>query len=291
MSTALPGQATGAVGQESSLSNWAGDYVTEMLGKGQALSNMPYSAYTGPLTAGPSQLQNQAFQGIGSLSVPGGGNFTPGAFDAGQWNSQTATQYMNPYLEQAMAPQIAEAQRTAEMQRMQNAGRLTQAGAFGGSRQAIMESELDRNLMQEVGDITGRGYRDAYDRAMQAYQTDAGRSLTAQGMGEDSRQFGARFGLDALTADRQVLQDQLQAGNLQRAIESEGIAADMNQFETERDYPYKQVQFMQSLLQGLPLASQNYEYAQPGAFQQFTSGAGGILGLLNQLYNLGGSNT
>jgi hypothetical protein len=38
--------------EESSLSSWAGPYVTEMLGRGQALAGMPYQAYMGPLTAG-----------------------------------------------------------------------------------------------------------------------------------------------------------------------------------------------------------------------------------------------
>ena len=60
------GQYTGT---ESSLSNWAGPYVTEMLGRGAALANEPYYAYQGPLTAGESMPQNAAFQGIGNLSA------------------------------------------------------------------------------------------------------------------------------------------------------------------------------------------------------------------------------
>lgn len=50
-----------ALGTESSLSPYAGPYVTEMLGKGAGLASEPYQAYTGPLTAGPSELQTQAF--------------------------------------------------------------------------------------------------------------------------------------------------------------------------------------------------------------------------------------
>jgi len=56
--------------EESSLSSWAGPYVTEMLGRGQALAGLPYQAYMGPLTAGPSELQTQAFQGLGALNIP-----------------------------------------------------------------------------------------------------------------------------------------------------------------------------------------------------------------------------
>ena len=57
-------------GIESSLTQYAGPYVTEMLGKGKALADMPYEAYEGPLTAGPSEIQTKAFEGIGSLNIP-----------------------------------------------------------------------------------------------------------------------------------------------------------------------------------------------------------------------------
>jgi hypothetical protein len=50
--TTTGGAANTGVGQqtgtESSLSNWAGPYVTDMLGRGQALANQDYQAYGGP---------------------------------------------------------------------------------------------------------------------------------------------------------------------------------------------------------------------------------------------------
>jgi len=61
----------GVTGTESNLSNWAGEYVTDMLGKGRALSEMPYQEYGGPLTAGASNLQQQAFGTAANLAVPG----------------------------------------------------------------------------------------------------------------------------------------------------------------------------------------------------------------------------
>ena len=63
-----PGNDPIATG-ESGLATYAGDYVTEMLGKGQALGNEGYNAYMGPLTAGASDLQTQAFEGLGGLSI------------------------------------------------------------------------------------------------------------------------------------------------------------------------------------------------------------------------------
>jgi len=252
----LAGQQTGT---ESSLSTWAGPYVTDMLGRGQALADQPYQAYTGPLTAGQSDLQTQAFQGLAGLTIPTEQmtGYTPQSFTA-----EAAGQYMNPYLMAALQPQIDEARRQSEIARVEQAGRLTRAGAYGGGRQAIMESELGRNLLQNLAGITGTGYKQAFDLAQQQFNTEQQRLA-------DQQQKAREYGLATLAK-------QADLGATQRAIEQEGIAADIKQFEEQRDYPYKQVQYMQSLLQGLPLAAQSFTYAEPSALSELLSGAGGV---------------
>ena len=204
-------------GTESSLSNYVGPYVTEMLGRGQALAGMPFQAYTGPLTAAPTALQQQAFTGLANLTVPTQqmGAFTPASFT----DEGTAQKFMNPYIQSALDPQIAEARRQAEIQRVQDAGRLTRAGAFGGSRQAVMEAEGNRALLNRLAGITGTGYRDAFDKAMQQFNVEQGRQQTAQ----DALN---TFGLSALGAQTKV-------GEAQRALEQAGIDADRAQFEEE----------------------------------------------------------
>lgn len=260
--TSPAGQPTGIA---DSLSAWAGPYVTEMLGRGRALSETPYQAYTGPLTAGPSELQQKAFRGIGSLQAPTQQQmtYTPTSFTGG-----IAQQYMNPYLQTALDPQIAQARRQAELQRMQNAGRLAQAGAFGGSRQAVMEAEGDRGLLDRIADITGQGYRTAYDQAQQQFNIEQDRQRAAAKQAEDLgfRTFGTMADM----------------GGTQRGITSEGIAADIGQFREERDDPFKKVQYMQSLLQGMPVAAQQYQYAEPSMLEQIIRGAGGI----NELFKV-----
>ena len=260
----LAGKQTGT---ESSLSNWAGDYVTNMLGKGQALSETPYQAYTGPLTAGASGLQQQAFQGVAGLALPQNmGGFTPESFTA----QGTAQKYMNPYIQAALDPQLNEARRQAEISRMGDAARLAKAGAYGGSRQAIMESELNRNLMGKMADITGIGYNTAYDKAAQQFNVEQQRAQEAQNQAN-------QYGLNALTK-------QAELGAVQRGIEGEGIAADYGQFKEERDYPFKQVQYQQSLLQGMPLAAQSYSYQEPSTLSTILSSAGGIKSLYDTLF-------
>ena len=248
-------------GTESSLSNWAGDYVTDMLGQGKALGNQAYQGYEGPLSAGTNTMQDQAYTGLGALNAPTDmGAYTPQTFGANQ-----AQQYMNPYLMQSLNPQIDEARRQNEIDRVANAGRMTQAGAFGGSRQALMDMEGQRNLQSNIADITGQGYANAYDRAQQQFNTEQGRGIEAQTMAN-------QYGFD-------VLGKQGAAGAEQRGIASEGMAADYAQFKEERDYPYKQVQYMQSLLQGLPLEAQSVSYAAPSQYQQAAEGMGSLADL------------
>tara|TARA_R110000787_G_scaffold127054_3_gene238383 strand:- start:1340 stop:2314 length:975 start_codon:yes stop_codon:yes gene_type:complete len=277
VNTAAPalGAPDSAIGQrtgtESALSTWAGPYVTEMLGQGQAVANQPYQAYTGPLTAGESAPQSTAFQGVANLAVPtaAAGTYTPETFDTAQ-----ANRYINPYVQAALQPQLVELQRQQELKRIENAGRLTRAGAFGGGRQAVMESELDRSYLDKSSELTGLAYLDAFNKAQQQFNVEQGREQSAQ---TDAN----RFVMDALSK-------QAQLGGLQRDIEKEGVAADMKQFEEERKFPYQQVQFQQSLLQNLPLETQSYSYAQPSALANILSGASGSSSYLESILGPGG---
>ena len=252
---------------ESALSTWAGPYVTDMLGKGQALSETPYQAYMGPLTAGSSDLQNQAFQGVAGLTLPSTmGGYTPQSFTS----PGIAQQYMNPYLQQSLDPQLAEIRRQSDINRLGYTGRLTQAGAYGGGRQAIMDSENNRNLAAQLAATTGQGYNTAYDKAATQFNAEQAAGLQAQGATN-------QYGLAALGK-------QAEFGGVQRGIESEGIAADMAQFNQERDFPYKQVQYQQSLLQGMPLATQSYSYQQPTTLANIGGTAGGIGAMYDKLF-------
>jgi len=300
--------ASGLTGIESNLSNWAGPYVTNMLGQGQALANMPYQAYMGQLTSGESPLQTQAFNTAGNLTTPT--SIDTAATNAGtigtaaqglkysptttSFDSTQATAYMNPYLQTALQPQLDEARRQSQLTQQQNAAKMTQAGAFGGGRQAILDAETQRNLANTQANITGQGYSTAYDKAMGQFNADQARKM-------QEAQYGAGFGLQGLQTGLQAAQaqgqlgatqastglanlsQQLAAGQQQRGIESEGIAADKAQFEEARANPYKMVQYQQSLLQGLPLAAQSYQGIEPNALLKASQGATTVNALLKNL--------
>ena len=388
----------GTTGVESSLSNYAGPYVTNMLGQGQALANMPYQAYMGPLTAGESPLQTGAFNTAAGLTTPtsignaattaGGiataaaglpaygattfGNqfsaptttpqatkftnqfTTPNAYSptTSSFDSAQAKTYMNPYLEQSLTPQLEEARRQSQITQQQNDARMTQGGAFGGGRNAILNAETQRSLGTNLANITGQGYNTAYSNAMNQFNADqqrkmqdaqfgaqqgmtaaqlkaqfglseqqaneaarqfgAQQSMTGAQLGaqyglagqqasEQSKQYGAGYGLQGLQTGLQAAQAQgalgaqenqiglanlgmqLGAGQQQRGIESEGIAADKAQFEEARANPYKMLQYQQSLLQGLPLEAKNYSGIQPSDLTKAAQGATTVAQLLKNL--------
>ena len=247
-------------GFESNLSPYIGDYVVDMLGRGRAAASQPYTAYTGPLTAGASDLQQQAFTGIAGLSAPeemGSFSITDEGFDMGS--------YMNPYLTSVLNPQIEELNRQAAIGRLDANKRLTGAGAFGGSRQAVMDSELERARLDEIAQLTGRTYADAYDKGIAQFNRERDRATD--------------YGFNVLDAQRS-------AGDTQRGILGEGIAADYRQFIEERDYPLKSAQYMQSLLQGLPMESQTMQYAAIDPVQSGIAGTAGGLGLVDKLIDI-----
>jgi hypothetical protein len=285
----MSGDPIGQVASETeSLSSWAAPYVTDMLGKGQALSNMPFTAYSGPLTAGQSGLQTQAFQGLANLTVPtsnmgaigAGGSFTgagyaaPTAAQAAAGETGTYTpasgdilqQYMTPYLQGALQPQYDAARRQAQIAAQNLQSQYGKAGAYGGSRQGVAEAELQRGLLDRMAGITGTGYQQAFEQAQNQFNTEARRQMEAQ-------ELTNRYGFD-------VLREQQAGGATQRGIEGEGIAADYAQFTEERDFPYKQVQYQQSLLEDLPIGQTSRDYIDPSS----SSEAMGILGLLSELY-------
>lgn len=264
--TAPSGEEPITTGKESALSNYVGPYVTNMLGKGQALADEGYNAYMGPLTAGTSELQDQAFQGLGSLDFTSGmGQFNPQTFTA-----DTAAQYMNPYIMSALQPQIDEARRQSEIDRIANASRMTKAGSFGGSRQAVLEGENQRALQANLAGITGKGYGDAFTQAMGQFNVEQDRGIAGQ---KAINEYGLE-GLASLAG----------AGEIQRGIESEGVSADAAQFIEERDFPYKQVQYLQSLLQDLPITAQNVSYQEPNYLAGLTRDATDIETLLATLF-------
>lgn len=255
------------------LADWAAPYITNYLGQAQALAQEPYQTYQGPLTAGPSQLQSQAFQGIGGLTVPNQGQYTP---VGGSFTDQGVAQnYMNPYLSQVLTPQLAEMQRQSAINLQPQLAKLTAAGGYGGSREALLRGEAQRNLLDQTAQATGQAYGTAYQQAMNQFNAEQARKI-------QEAQFGSEFGLKGLAAQQGVYDQMAKLGGTQRDIEQQGITADLEEFNRQREFPYKQIQFQRDMISGLPIGSVTNTPAQLSGVAQLITALGGVDKLLTQ---------
>jgi hypothetical protein len=211
-----------------------------------------------------------------------GAGYNP--YQTGQFGQQ-AGDYMSPYIQQSLNPQLRELGRQSEMQRNQNQAQAVQQGAFGGSRQAIVEAERQRNLGMQKQDILDRGYQQAFDRAQSQFNTE-------QQLREQSRQYGAGYGLQNLQTAMQganqlgslgaqqfgqqkdVIGIQNQLGTQQQQLNQARINAAMQDYSAEQRYPYQQLEFMSNILRGTPMGTVSSLYgAAPNSAAQL-AGAG-----------------
>jgi hypothetical protein len=186
VSTGVTGTTSTPMGATTtgSLAPYIGDYAADFLSRGQALANEPYQAYTGPLTAGESPVQTQAFTQAQGIA---GTQFDPSKF-------------MNPYIQSALQPQLDTLRRESDINQAKLQGQFSRAGAFGGAREAIARAENQRALMDAQARVTGQGYMTAFDRAMQAFQNEQAQEVA-----------DLRAMLDAGSAQRGIEQEGITA--------------------------------------------------------------------------------
>lgn len=142
--------------------------------------------FQAPTAYDPTQFQNQY-----TSTAP----YQTTQFTNQDFTGDQVAKYMNPYLQQSLDPQIAEARRQAQITKLQTDAGLVGSGAFGGGRQAVMDAEGDRNLLNRVSDITGAGYNTAYTDATAQFNTAQQQNLASQQATEQSKQFGANLGV------------------------------------------------------------------------------------------------
>jgi hypothetical protein len=120
---------------------------------------------------------------------------------------QNISRFMSPYQQNVTDIEKREAARQSEIMGKGIGDQATAQGGLGGYREAIQQSERERNLSQQMGDIQTRGSQAAYQNAQAQLERER-----AGGMG------AARFGLDAFTQQQAAQQQQEQLA--QRAFET-----------------------------------------------------------------------
>lgn len=132
---------------------------------------------------------------IGNQYNAAASGFKPVDVTTGTFNQAAAQQYMNPYIQTALNPQLEALQRQAAINQQGDMAKLAKAGAFGGSRQAILQGQNDYNLLSQQADLIGKGYNQAYTQAGQQFTADQARQLQAQQVNVDQAKYAAQLGM------------------------------------------------------------------------------------------------
>jgi hypothetical protein len=243
--------------QTVELPEWARPYAKDVLAKGAALTNInqnPYKQYKGNRIAGFSPMQMQSFQGAANM-------------DAGpQGFQENIGSYMSPYMQNVVDVEKRGAIRDYQVGNTMQQAQATQAGAFGGGREAIQRAERERGLMGTLGGIQSRGAQAAYDQAANQF-----RQGITQGMDINKLQntYGGQMQQQAQRPLDMAYQD----------------------FQNQQNYPYKQLGFMSDLVRGMPLGQKSTSsvYEAPGSTMGQLAGLGmGAYGLSRMMAADGG---
>ncbi len=187
--------------------------------------------------------------------------------------------YMSPYMQNVVDIEKREAQRQSDIAAQQEAAQFARAGAFGGSRQAIVQAERNRNLAQQMGDIQSRGLQSAYQQAQQQFNAEQAARLQAQlanqqaGITMGGQNLAAALGVQQL-GSQQSLQAKL--AEQQAALQAQQMA------EQSRQFGYG------NLMQQAGLGAQYNQAAAQLGEQSRQYGAGlGLQGLQTALQSAG----
>jgi len=309
------GGPTTTKSETSNIPDYARPYVERMMGStekqiytygpsGNITGFQPYKPFQGETVAGFTPMQARAMQGIGGYQLPGQtgaatqmtgfaglGSMGAGANYARQATDPYAMQaYMSPYMENALAPQMREVARQSAIEGQRQQAQAVQAGAFGGSRQGLVEAERQRNLMQQQSDIYGRGMQTAFEQARQAQQFGSELGLKGYGQGlQAAGQLGA-LGEQQYKQELGLLGQQMEVGGKQQAYEQARLNQKIQDYATAQQYPFIQLGTLSNMLRGLPMqasTTQMYQ-AQPSLLQQGIGLAGAGANLYQAMKAEGG---
>lgn len=242
----------------SGLASYAAPFTMDVLGRGQALTTMdPYHQYMGQRVAGFDPLQQQAgwsMSGLNSGNMYGqasnfatmGGTYQPSTLNFGQGQAQ---QYMSPYMQNVIDVSNNELARQSNIQGNYDDAKAAQAGAFGGSRQAIVDAERERNLSQMQNNNQLQGLQAAYSNAQGQFNQDQSRQQ-ADAQYANNAALNAAGVLGGL--GQQTFQNQLTAGQLGQNYRQQQLNNNYTDFQSAVRHPYDQLNFMNNLVKGLP---------------------------------------
>ena len=295
---------------QTNLPKYVKPYFERLLKRTEAESKQEYNPYTGQRLADESgdtlqsrqNIRNIASSGIAGLPAAQGATMAGMqralqglGYQSQDFDSAAAQKYMSPYMQNVVDVQKQQAIQDFQDQNAARAAQAVQAGAFGGSRQAIAQGMAQNELSRQLADIQAKGQQAAFEQASGQFERDraaresaerlgltAGESLGAQGSQL------AQLGQLAREGDIQAATLLEQIGKDQMAREQAGLDMAYEDFVRQRDYPREQLQFMSSILRGVPVqpSTETTKFGTYNPLQQLLGTGISALGLYKGIQGL-----
>jgi hypothetical protein len=304
--------STQTVIQETRLPEFQEQYLANLLTSAQGLFKptsegglgltMPYApAQQAELQEGQQQAIQAALSGVGAyqpfLQQAEAGIQGAMQTAAGAGMSPTAYQdYMDPYLDDVVQRAQADIGRQGQQQQIAAAAKARGAGAFGGSRQAVLEGEIGRNTLEQQA-RTGERLRSAgFSQASQLASQAAQQQLKQAQLGGALAQGLGGLGQMAQAGGVQDINTLLGIGGLQQQQAQTGLNIGQQNLLAQQQLPFQQVGFMSDIFQGVPALQQTTSQTMsppPSAMSQILGlgiaglGAAGQAGGIGNLFNFG----
>lgn len=216
----------------------------DVYNRARQASSQPYSGYRGQTVAGVSPLSSGAaaqYQQLGGLAGLGG--------RAMAGDQEAFGAFMNPYQQNVIDATGQQYDQLRSQAHLESNDAATRAGAFGGSRHAVMEGarmgQLDQGQAQTTAQLLQQGFGDAQQRALQA----------------------ANFGMGALG-------QQFGAGDYMRNIQQQYLTDQQGRFNEARDWDVRNLGILQGAFSGTPYGQSQ---TQPLHQNRLAGAAGGAL--------------
>lgn len=271
------------------------------------VASRPYQQYEGPRIAGFTGDQSAMFDQIRQMqggfqpflnqaqtAAQGVAGMNPNQIQAGSFLTGNIGAYQNPFTSQVIDQTMNDLNRQRTIDQQGLNAQAARSGAFGGTRQAVAQQEMNRNYNDQFARTSAQLRNQGFDTAANLMQNDLNRNFSAQQANEANR---LAFGGQRLQAGSQL--GQLGALGQQLGLNQAnalGAIGQQQQNQTQRSYDLANQDFQNQFnypLQQLAIRQGALGAQIPNAGQTqsapiYQNQAGQLLGALQGINSLFG---
>lgn len=164
--------------------------------------------------------------------------------------------FYDPFVEEVIDVTQADIQRAGDISKIGERARAIGAGAFGGSRQAVAEQELQRNIEEQKArtgaQLRSQAFNQAQQQAQSAFQNQMQRGQTGaqifQGLGTAQ----AGLGQLAQTLGYQDVQNLMNVGGIEQKQRQAEYDVQRQAAIEEAYEPFQRFSYMSDIFRGVP---------------------------------------